>query len=119
MLISNAYAQAATGAAQPSFLEQFWIFPLMIAVMYFIIIRPQQKKAKELQKTLAALQNGDEILTQGGLAGRVSKVGENYLTVSVAEGKDGPIDIVVQKSAVNALLPKGTLKALRGVKSKE
>jgi preprotein translocase subunit YajC len=112
MLISNAYAQAAAGAAQPGFLEQFWIFPLMIAVMYFMIIRPQQKKAKELQKTLAALQKGDEILTQGGLAGRISKVGENYVTVSVSEGKDGPIDIVVQKSAVNTLLPKGTLKTL-------
>ena len=112
MLISNAYAQAAAGASPQGFFEQFWIFPLMIAVMYFMIIRPQQKKAKELQKTLAALQKGDEVLTQGGLAGRISKVGENYITVSIAEGKDGPIDVVVQKSAVNTLLPKGTLKTL-------
>ena len=112
MLISNAYAQAAAGASPQSFFEQFWIFPLMIAVMYFMIIRPQQKKAKELQKTLAALQKGDEVLTQGGLAGRISKVGENYITVSIAEGKDGPIDVVIQKSAVGTLLPKGTLKTL-------
>ncbi len=112
MLISNAYAQAAAGASPQGFFEQFWIFPLMIAVMYFMIIRPQQKKAKELQKTLAALQKGDEVLTQGGLAGRISKVGENYITVSIAEGKDGPIDVVIQKSAVGTLLPKGTLKTL-------
>jgi preprotein translocase subunit YajC len=113
MLISNAYAQSAAGAAAPpGMFDQFWIFPLMLAVMYFMIIRPQQKKAKELQKTLAALQKGDEVVTQGGLAGRISKVGENYVTLSVAEGKDGAIDIVVQKSAINTMLPKGTLKTL-------
>jgi preprotein translocase subunit YajC len=113
MLISNAYAQSAAVAAAPlGMFDQFWIFPLMLAVMYFMIIRPQQKKAKELQKTLAALQKGDEVVTQGGLAGRISKVGENYVTLSVAEGKDGAIDIVVQKSAINTMLPKGTLKTL-------
>lgn len=84
----------------------------MLVAMYFLMIRPQQKKAKEVKKMLTELQKGDEIVTQGGIAGRISKVGENYLTVSVAEAKDGSVDIVIQKSAVSMLLPKGTLKTL-------
>ena len=84
----------------------------MFVIMYFLMIRPQQKKAKEHQKMVAALQKGDEIITNGGLAGRISKVGENYMTVSVADIKDAPVDVIVQKSAVATLLPKGTLKTL-------
>jgi preprotein translocase subunit YajC len=113
VLISNAFAQtAAAGATPPSLFDQIWIFPVMLVAMYFLMIRPQQKKAKEVKKMLTELQKGDEIVTQGGIAGRISKVGENYLTVSVAEAKDGPVDIVIQKSAVSMLLPKGTLKTL-------
>ncbi|CAG4883735.1 SecYEG protein translocase auxillary subunit [Georgfuchsia toluolica] len=115
MLISNAFAQTAQGAAANdpfSGMMGFLPLVLMFAVLYFLMIRPQQKKAKEHQKMVIALQKGDEVLTQGGVAGRISKVGENYLTLAVAETKDGAVEVIVQKSAVSALLPKGTLKTL-------
>src|SRR5512146_3414611 len=85
---------------------------LMFIVLWFLMIRPQMKKAKEHQKMVSELQKGDEVVTQGGIAGRVVKVGENYIGLEVAEMKDGPVEITVQKSAVGAILPKGTLKTL-------
>lgn len=113
MLISNAYAQAAGAAPDATGgLMGFLPLILMFVVMYFLMIRPQMKKAKEHQRMVGELQKGDEVVTQGGIAGRVAKVGENYLSVEVAEGKDGPITVQVQKNAVAALLPKGTLKGL-------
>lgn len=114
MLISNAFAQTAAPAASDPMSSFLGFLPLvlMFVVLYFLMIRPQQKKTKEHQKMVTELQKGDEVVTNGGLAGRISKVGENYLTLSVAEGKDGSVDLIVQKSAVAALLPKGTLKTL-------
>jgi preprotein translocase subunit YajC len=113
VLISNAYAQAAGAAADPTGgLMGMLPILLMFIVLWFVMIRPQMKKAKEQQKMVSELAKGDEIITQGGIAGRISKVGENYLSVEVAEGKDGPVVITVQKNAVGALLPKGTLKNL-------
>ncbi len=113
MLISNAFAQTAPGAADPlSTLTGFLPLILMFVVLYFLMIRPQMKKAKEHQKMVSELQKGDEVVTQGGLAGRISKVGDYYMTLSIAEAKDGTVDVVVQKSAVTILLPKGTLKTL-------
>ncbi len=113
MLISNAYAQAAGAAGDPTG-GLMGLLPIiaMFVVLWFIMIRPQMKKAKEHQKMVTELAKGDEIVTQGGIAGRISKVGENFVNLEVAEGKDGPIEIVVQKQAVGSLLPKGTLKAL-------
>jgi len=113
-LISDAYAQAAAPAAQDPTSGLMSLLPLiaMFVIVWFIMIRPQMKKAKEHQKMVGALQKGDEIVTQGGIAGRVVKVGENYLTVEVAEGKDGPVEVIVQKNAVGTMLPKGTLKTL-------
>jgi len=84
----------------------------MFVVLWFLMIRPQMRKAKEQQKMISELAKGDEVLTQGGIAGRISRLGENYLGLEVAEGKDGPVEITVQKSAVAALLPKGSLKNL-------
>ena len=113
MLISNAYAQAAGAAADPSGgLMGMLPILLMFIVLWFVMIRPQMKKAKEQQKMVSELAKGDEVITQGGIAGRIAKVGENYLSLEVAEGKDGPVVITVQKNAVGALLPKGTLKNL-------
>ncbi len=112
MFISNAYAQAA-GAADPSGgLMGMLPIVLMFIVLWFIMIRPQMKKAKEQQKMVSELAKGDEVVTQGGIAGRITKVGENYLTLEVAELKDSPVEITVQKNSVGALLPKGTLKNL-------
>jgi len=113
VLISNAYAQAA-GTAADSTGGLMGMLPilLMFIVLWFVMIRPQMKKAKEQQKMVSELAKGDEVVTQGGIAGRIAKVGENYLSLEVAEGKDGPVVITVQKNAVGALLPKGTLKNL-------
>ena len=113
MLISNAYAQAAGAASDPTGgLMGMLPILLMFVVLWFVMIRPQMKKAKEQQKMVSELAKGDEVITQGGIAGRIAKVGENYLSLEVAEAKDGPVVITVQKSAVGALLPKGTLKNL-------
>jgi preprotein translocase subunit YajC len=114
VLISNAYAQAAAPAAADPMGGLLGMAPivLMFIVLWFLMIRPQMKKAKEHQKMVTELQKGDEIVTQGGVVGRITKVSENYVTVEVAEGKDGPIVLTVQKQAISAMLPKGTLKTL-------
>jgi len=113
VLISNAYAQAAGAATDPlGGLMGMLPILLMFVVLWFVMIRPQMKKAKEQQKMVSELAKGDEVITQGGIAGRIAKVGENYLSLEVAEGKDGAVVITVQKNAVGAMLPKGTLKNL-------
>ena len=113
MLISNAYAQAAGAAGDPTG-GLMGLLPIiaMFVVLWFIMIRPQMKKAKEHQKMVTELAKGDEIVTQGGMAGRIVKVGENYLTVEVGTLKDSPVEVLIQKNAVGTLLPKGTLKNL-------
>lgn len=114
MLISNAYAQAAGAAAADPMGGLTGLLPiiLMFVVLWFLMIRPQMKKAKEHKTMVEALAKGDEILTQGGMAGRITKVGENYMTIEVGTLKDSPVEIIVQKQAVATLLPKGTLKTL-------
>ncbi|MGB9109490.1 MAG: preprotein translocase subunit YajC [Telluria sp.] len=111
MFISNAYAQTAAGAADPGIMGSLTTFApiiIMFVVMYFIMIRPQQKRQKEMKTMMDALGKGDEVITVGGVLGRVSKVSDAYVTIEVAAGTE----IVVQKNAVTTLLPKGTLKAL-------
>jgi preprotein translocase subunit YajC len=108
VLISNAYAQ--TGPIAPVFggIDQLFIVVAMIGIFYFLMIRPQQKKAKEHKAMLEALGKGDEIITQGGIAGRITKVGEDFITISVADN----VEIQLQRAAVSTLLPHGTLKGL-------
>jgi preprotein translocase subunit YajC len=77
-------------------------------VFYFLLIRPQQKKAKETRAMLAALQKGDEVVTAGGIVGRIAKLGDQYAAVEVASG----VEVNVQRGAVAQILPKGTIKAL-------
>jgi preprotein translocase subunit YajC len=108
--ISNAYAQTTT-AADPGLMGNLTTFAplvLMFVVMYFLMIRPQQKRQKELRTMMEALAKGDEVVTAGGVLGRVVKVSEGYVTVEIATGTE----VVVQKSAITMLLPKGTLKSL-------
>jgi preprotein translocase subunit YajC len=112
MLISNAYAQTAAAQDPTGGLMGLLPIILMFIVLWFLMIRPQMKKAKEHQKMVGELAKGDEVVTQGGIAGKIVKVGENYITLEIAERKDGAIEIQIQKQAVTALLPKGTLKAL-------
>ncbi|WP_371324672.1 preprotein translocase subunit YajC [Dechloromonas sp. ZY10] len=108
-MISLAHAQTAGAAADPTGgLMQMLPMILMFVVLWFLMIRPQMKKAKEHKALLEALAKGDEIVTQGGLVGKIVKVGESYVTVEIAEGTE----VVVQKPAVGLVLPKGTLKSL-------
>ena len=111
MLISDAFAQQAAAAGGAGY-EQIFIMVAMFAVLYFLMIRPQMKRAKEHKAMVEALQKGDEVITQGGVVGRIVKVDENYIRLEVAEGKDGAVELLVQRSAVGMLLPKGTLKSL-------
>jgi preprotein translocase subunit YajC len=104
--ISNAFAQGAGGAE--SSLMSFLPLILMFAVLYFIMIRPQMKRQKEHRNMLAAMAKGDEVVTSGGLVGKVTKVTEGYIGVEIAEGTE----ITVQKAAVTTILPKGTIKSL-------
>ena len=105
-LISPAYAQA--GATQPGALMQFVPLVFILILFYFMLIRPQMKRSKEHRDMLGQLAKGDEVVTTGGLAGIVREIGENYLTVEIADG----VSVKMQKSAVGSVLPKGTLKAL-------
>ena len=104
-LIDDAYAQAA-GAPPGGGLLTFLPLVLMLVVFYFLMIRPQQKRMKEHREMVGALKKGDEVVTNGGLGGTVTKVGEAYLSMRVADN----VEVNVQKSAVSALLPSGTLK---------
>ena len=105
-MISLAYAQTAGAADASGGFMQLLPMILMFGVLWFLMIRPQMKKAKEHKALLAALQKGDEVVTGGGLTGRVTKVGEAYVHVEIAEG----VEVVVQKPSVVIVLPKGSLK---------
>jgi len=106
--LALAGAMAPGGASGNAVLTQVVFFGAIFAIFYFLLIRPQQKKAKEAKAMLEALQKGDEIVTAGGVLGRISKIGDQYLTVEIATGTE----VMVQRGAVAQLLPKGTIKAL-------
>jgi preprotein translocase subunit YajC len=110
VLISNAWAQTAPAAGADPTGGLMGILPivLMFVVLWFLMIRPQMKRAKEQKAMIEAMQKGDEVLTNGGMAGRIVKVGENYIGLEIAEN----VQISVQKNAVASILPKGTLKTL-------
>jgi preprotein translocase subunit YajC len=103
--IPSAYAQAA-GAPQPNVFVQMLPLVLIFVVFYFLLIRPQAKRAKEHKAMVTALSAGDEVVTSGGILGRIVEAGEQYLTVEVAEG----VSVKVQRHTVTSLLPKGTVK---------
>ena len=106
MLISEAYAQAAPGGAGGMDLMGLLPLVLMFVLLYFLMIRPQAKKAKEHKNMVAALQKGDEVVTGGGVLGKVAKVGDQYLSIEVAPN----VEIQVQRFSVQLVLPKGTIK---------
>ena len=106
MLISPAYAQAAPAAGGDAGLMSFLPIILMFVLLYFLMIRPQMKRAKEHKTMIDALQKGDEVVTSGGVLGRISKISENYVTLEVAE----KVEVLVQRPAVTLVLPKGTIK---------
>ncbi|GAB3547885.1 preprotein translocase subunit YajC [Noviherbaspirillum agri] len=108
MFISNAYAQAAPAAGAEGGLMSFLPIILMFVVLYFLMIRPQMKRQKEQKAMMEALAKGDEVVTAGGILGKVTKVTDAYVTIEIADGTE----VVVQKVAVATLLPKGTIKSL-------
>lgn len=108
MFISNACAQSLSSGLNMDSIGNFLPLILMFVLLYFLMIRPQQKKQKEQKEMVQALAAGDEIITSGGLLGTVAKVAENHIAMKTASGAI----ILVQKSAIVAQLPKGTLENL-------
>jgi len=109
VFISSAFAQtapAAAGGDMQSSLMSMLPLVLMFVVLYFVMIRPQMKKQKEHRAMIEALAKGDEVATVGGMLGKVTKVGEGYLTLEVAPN----VEVQIQRSAVVLVLPKGSIK---------
>ncbi len=106
--ITSAYAQGAPASAPGADYMTFLPLIAIFVVFYFLLIRPQQKRAKETKAMLEALQKGDEVVTAGGVVGRIAKLGDQYATVEIAPN----VEITVQRGAVAQLLPKGTIKNL-------
>ena len=108
LFISNAYADGAAAATQGGDFMQFLPLVALLAVFYFLILRPQQKRAKEQKVMIEALQKGDEVATLGGILGKVTKVSADSLAIEIADN----VVIQVQKAAVQNVLPKGTIKSI-------
>ena len=106
--ISDAYAQTAPAAAPSTGSSMLSMLPLvlMFVVLYFIMIRPQMKRQKEHRAMIEALAKGDEVVTSGGLLGKVTKLGDIYVTLELAQG----VEAQCQRSAITQVLPKGTVK---------
>jgi len=110
VFMSEAFAQAAPAAASATdspfgSLGSMLPLVLMFVVLYFVMIRPQMKRQKEAKAMIDALAKGDEVVTTGGMLGKIAKIGETYLTVEIATG----VEIQVQRGAVVQVLPKGTV----------
>ena len=108
MLISSAYAQAPAAGGDAG-LMGFLPIVLMFVLLYFLMIRPQMKRAKEQKAMIDALQKGDEVVALGGLVGRIVEFNDQYATLEVAP----EMKITVQRPAVQVLLPKGTIKSIK------
>ena len=108
MLINEAWAQGAPPAVGADIWSMLPII-LLFVVLYFLMIRPQMKRAKEHKTMVEALQKGDEVITGGGVLGRITKVSEAYVSLEIAPNTE----VSVQKAAVQTLLPKGTLKSIQ------
>jgi len=106
MFISSAFAQTASGGDTSSSLLSMLPLVLMFVVLYFVMIRPQMKRQKEHKAMIEALAKGDEVVTSGGILGRVTRVGDSTLGLQLNEG----VEVELQRSAVVQVLPKGTLK---------
>ena len=108
LFVSNAYADGGAPATQGGDLMQFLPLVALLAVFYFLILRPQQKRAKEQKAMIEALQKGDEVATLGGILGKVTKVNQDNVAIEIAEN----VTVQVQKTAIQNVLPKGTIKSI-------
>ncbi len=106
LIISNAMAQAGEGAG-PSGMANIVMLLLFVAIFYFLLIRPQMKRQKEHKAMVEAMAKGDEVVTSGGVLGKVIDIGEAFLTLEIADNTR----IKVQRHAVSAIMPKGTIKS--------
>ena len=112
-LISDALAQTAPSAQGGEGAWTSIIFMVLIfAVFYFLLIRPQVKRQKEHKAMVDALNKGDEVMTAGGIIGKITEMSDQYITLQVAAVDGKPVEISMQRSAVQTLLPKGTMKSL-------
>jgi len=107
VIISPAFAQAAP-SGDPGYIGLLPIV-LMFVLLYFLMIRPQMKRAKETKSMIEALQKGDEVITAGGVVGRITRISDAYISLEIAPN----MEINVQKAAVQVLLPKGTIKSIQ------
>ena len=103
--ITSAYAQAQPG--EPNTLMSFLPLIIIFIIFYFLLIRPQMKRAKEHKKLVSELSSGDEVVTNGGLLGKITKVGESFVTVELADN----VQVRIQKHAIASVMPKGTIKS--------
>ena len=110
LFISNAYAQAAPGGAQGGGFEMLIMLGVFGLIFYFMLYRPQAKRVKEHKNLVSSLSKGDEVLTQGGLVGKITKVNEEKDFIEIALNDN--TNIVIQKASVSAVLPKGTMKSI-------
>lgn len=110
LFISNAYAQSAPGGAQGGGFEMLIMLGVFGLIFYFMLYRPQAKRVKEHKSLVSSLSKGDEVLTQGGLVGKIIKVNEEKDFIEIALNDN--TNIVIQKASVSAVLPKGTMKSI-------
>ena len=108
LFISDAIAASSSAAAPQDSMFSFVMIIAIFVLFYFMLIRPQNKRAKEHRELLNSLQKGDEIVTSGGVLGKIVTISENYIKVSIAEG----VEINVQRGSVSSVLPKGTIKSI-------
>lgn len=113
--ISDALAQTAAAGSSASGIESFLVqvgpIILLFVVFWFFLIRPQQKRQKEHLKMVQALNKGDEVMTLGGLTGRIQALDDQYITIAICKVKDEPVTITMQRGAVQSVLPRGTIKS--------
>ena len=107
--ISDALAEGGLIAGQPEILSQLMVFGGIFLIFYFLFIRPQNKKLKEHKEMTENLAKGDEVVTSGGILGRVSKLHENFVSIEIAT----EIQVHIQRQAISSVMPKGTIKAIR------
>ena len=103
--IADAHAQFGGGEGDPTF--SFIMLIALFAVFYFVLIRPQSKRQKEHKAMVASLSKGDEVVTNGGLLGKITNVGDSFVTIEIADG----LQVRIQRLSIAALMPKGTIKS--------
>lgn len=106
--ISNAYADAPATSAQGGGFSMVIMLTVFVLFMYFVMWRPQSKRAKDHRDLLGSLKKGDEVVTAGGILGKISKITDSFAVVSLAEN----VEITIQKSSIVSALPKGTIKSI-------